>query len=283
MLVLCCGMIRSGSTLQYNLARQLVEASGRGETYGWASEDGGGVPRDEIERVAAADRMYVVKSHDLLGIDRDPLPEGSFALCYSYRDLRDVAGSAKSHWDLESDELIARLREALAAYDRVERMPSCLTQSYEVLTGDPARAAREINEHLRLGLDPDDAARLADEWSIDKVEASGVTREITWVKRAKRGVRSVGLETPVGALYRLLPMSVRSKLQPVHRDDSLLHPGHISRLTKQGVPSRAALTPDELRRTLEIGGDWLAARGYELDDAGPSPAAPADTPAAPGS
>ena len=264
MLVLCCGMIRSGSTLQFNLARTLVERAGRGESVGWASEQGGQLSREQIEDLAADERMMVVKSHDLLGIDKAPLPEGAFSLLYSYRDIRDVAGSAKVHWDFHADELYWRLERALRAYDTARDMPNRLTQSYELLTEDGVTACAQINEFLGLGLDEAVVGEAAARWSRERVErtSAGADRENT-VRRLKRAVRQLPVSGIMERVYRVLPVSLRQRLDPMHRDDSLMHDGHVSEHTKQGIPARAALTDEEMAHVLKIGGRWLVDLGYE--------------------
>lgn len=265
MLVLCCGMIRSGSTLQYNLARSVVKHAGAGETVGWATGQAEGARRDEIERLASDERMKVTKSHDLLGIDRAPLPDGTFALLYSYRDIRDVAGSAKMHWGLEGDALRTWIRTALDTYDTVRRMPGVLVQSYEQLTGHTADATDEIARHLGLELASEDAEQIAARWSITSVEASGVTARRSPIAAAKGSLRAVGLDKPARAVYRLIPLDLRRRLNPIHKDDSLLHSKHISETTKKGVASRSALDEHELAFVNDAAGPWLAQHGYTRD------------------
>lgn len=265
MLVLCCGMIRSGSTLQYNLTRSLVEAADRGRTHGWLASRPGPdyATRADLEKLAAGDEMLVAKSHNLLGIDENPLPDGGFALCYCYRDIRDVAGSAKTFWESEGDALMRRIEEALQAFDRVQGMPNCLMQSYELLTGDTDAAAAQIAEHLKLGLSEDAIGEVAAAWSSDRVAQRSSSGSTSAMKRVKRMIDASGLRGPARVVFRMLPTQARKRLNPLHGDDSLLHERHVSSFTRDGLQSRAALTDDELRRVMEIGGAWLEAMGYE--------------------
>lgn len=89
MLIVCCGMPRSASTLQYQLISGVVEAAGIGARIGW------GWRSVERHMTFAARPVYVVKVHN-------PNPEreaelhshgAHIAYAYTYRDLRDAAAS----------------------------------------------------------------------------------------------------------------------------------------------------------------------------------------------
>lgn len=268
MLVLCSGMFRSGSTLQYNLARSIAEASGVGRGAGWKDQDGSAPPRDELARLAAAPEMTVLKSHDVLGLEDHPLPEAvegsptDVRVCYSYRDLRDVGGSAKSHWNLTDDKLLEMIREALKAYEAVQTMPRVLVQSYEKLTKSTPDAAQELSAFLGVSLSDAQLAEIAERWSLESVASSAATKPRHVVDASRKVLTAVGLGAPARAVKRMLPAGLHDKLFGAHRDDSLLHPGHVGKLTQQGRLSRELLSDAELAAIEEVGGAWMREHGY---------------------
>lgn len=77
--VLCGGMIRSGSTWQFNLVRLLLEESPCSSWSGW---------RDYIEDSNQVD-LRIVKTHHIEDVER--LHADTILTCH--RDIRDVAGS----------------------------------------------------------------------------------------------------------------------------------------------------------------------------------------------
>lgn len=261
MLVLCSGMIRSGSTLQYNLAKAVVEKAGRGRGLGWKEEVQPALTPERIGELCADQQVHVVKAHDLLGLEHlSPTPEGLYVL-YSYRDVRDVAGSAKTIWKKEGDALTTAIAEALFVYGAVERMPRRTMQSYELLTERSAEAVAQIASALGIGLGGGEASAIAAEWSKEKVASiKTVTQKRS---RTMRDIASrLGLRAVARWVKYRLPKSLRDTIDPLY-DKSLYHPQHISENTQKGVASRVALTPGELAAIERLAGDWLTGRGYD--------------------
>lgn len=144
--VLCAGMIRSGSTLQFQLAAAIVEAAEAGERLPWE-------PEVELERTLELLRgdpgLRVAKahacSHGLAAWARDGAP-----VLYVHRDLREVAASLMRKFRIGIDELLARrwLDGAVAAYAAWTSMPNVLVRRYAELVADPAAEAVRIHGFL---------------------------------------------------------------------------------------------------------------------------------------
>lgn len=144
--VLCAGMIRSGSTLQFQLTAAIVEAAGAGERLAWE-------PEVELERTLEAIRgqpgLRVVKPH----VCSDGLAawaRGGAPVLYVHRDLREVAASLMRKFRIGIDELLARrwLDGAVAAYAAWTSMPHVLVRRYGEFVEDPAGEAVRIQEFL---------------------------------------------------------------------------------------------------------------------------------------
>jgi hypothetical protein len=104
-LILCCGMIRSASTLQYQVVSELLERNGLGERVGFADSE---CVADVLGKVEAVSGSAVVKVHEFLPEFESVITQGRARLFYTFRDLRAVALSAMRKWGLPFTQIIAR-------------------------------------------------------------------------------------------------------------------------------------------------------------------------------
>jgi len=84
MLIVCCGMHRSGSTLQYQAACALAEGGG--------VRLGFGLEKAEAHMASPGKPFYLVKQHDFRSACRRWRPDTVRFIC-SHRDPRDVLAS----------------------------------------------------------------------------------------------------------------------------------------------------------------------------------------------
>lgn len=142
MWIFCCGMRRSGSTLQYQIAAELVEALGVGERLPFT-------PHDDFPAVRGqhgpSGRPAVFKAHRLTPAMRTALDEDGGVVLTTERDLRDaVVSRARKDGDDPNGPWVERfVRDYLAAFAEVAGHPRALVSPYEGLIGDlPAQVAR---------------------------------------------------------------------------------------------------------------------------------------------
>ncbi|MEO2004273.1 MAG: sulfotransferase domain-containing protein [Candidatus Poribacteria bacterium] len=256
MLVLCNGMPRSGSTLQYNLVCNLVEAAGVGTARGGVEHTDAVVP--DLRRVTSSSTMSVYKTHVMLpGI----MPwiargDGGVLLCYIYRDIRDVAVSLLEKHGPGDERVLTLLGDALRVYGelRVARdSPHVLWQRYEDVIADRGAAARETADFLGLDTPATILDQIAEDSSIDSarrvmgnvrrlVEAKVGSAEPDEARRIRRGMRD-------GSYRASDPMT-------------MIHWNHISR--HGGVPGvwRTELPAPLLTSIVERYADWFVDAGY---------------------
>jgi hypothetical protein len=96
--IFCLGMIRSGSTWQFNVAREIVEAA-------WPEEE----------------RPLVHKAHNIIGSVRDVLDDPENLIMYIHRDIRDALASYWEHYGT-GDEQSLKHRASLAIVHHREVM-----------------------------------------------------------------------------------------------------------------------------------------------------------------
>jgi len=163
----CAGMIRSGSTLQYQLASAIVERAAMGTRIPYAPE------ADFVhvrEQYSLTQGMKVFKVHIYTAAFADECKVGGAKVVYSYRDIRDVAVSAMRKFGMAFDDLVEAkwLDQAIADYWHWTRCPSVCVSRYEDFVDDVAGEAEKINKFLEMPLTLHDVCHLAKEFGIER-------------------------------------------------------------------------------------------------------------------
>lgn len=239
MLIVCCGMPRAGSTLQYQIACELVERAGLGVRPGaWPTPLEPGMWAD-------ARPLHVAKVHD-----PDPrlASGGGFdprftRFIYAFRDVRDAIAShlqkitGAGEPDIPADRIGEVVRSRmLEPWAHFTLLPGVLVSRYETMIGDIAGEARRIAMHCEIE---------ADEAMIE----------------------SIGAKLDLGAQRRYIE-SRTWEADEAWDDRTLLHRNHVrdGRVGK----FRDVLSPAQLGAVERVAGVWLRERGYDA----PAGAAP---------
>lgn len=163
----CAGMIRSGSTLQYQLASAIVERAAMGIRIPYAAESDFVHVR---EQYSLTQGMKVFKVHIYTPALADECRVRGAKVVYSYRDIRDVAVSAMRKFGMAFEDLVEAkwLDQAIADYWHWTKCPSVCVSRYEDFVGDVAGEAEKINRFLGMPLTFLDVGRLAEEFGIER-------------------------------------------------------------------------------------------------------------------
>jgi len=275
MLVLCNGMIRAGSSVQYNIARMLVQELG----VGWA--------RAEFERrypekapnaaaLAADERQYVFKIHDLTTFeyaDLDLLGKligtGGVRVLYIHRDVRDVAVSLMEKLGVTFDYSCKMIDGALNGYHGVQPhlgAPWLLVQRYDELTSDIEAGVEQIAALLALDPSPELIQSIVRECSLEGVE--------TVIRDLRRGL----VTNKVHSAAAKLPGSPREKLRTMayHMSgdqleeigfadrETQIHFNHIGKFRGRSNVWRTELTQGQIGILNDRFGNWLREAGYAV-------------------
>ncbi len=160
MLIYCLGMPRSGSTLQFQIAAELVERHGLGRRLPFLARPK--VPR-LVRALCGRSRAFVLKTHALDPVSVDHWERDSSLGLYSYRDVRDALVSALRMAQQPYTDSWARafLQSVFEHQEAVLRMPRVLVQRYEDITGDLGEAVAQVASHLGIAMAPGEADALA--------------------------------------------------------------------------------------------------------------------------
>ncbi len=230
------GLIRSGSTLQYQILKALVEGELGGSSLGFVEA----WELDDVLAKAEGDPSTrfpcVIKSHVCTAGIRERLGRGSAIAFYTYRDIRDVVLSGSRNFGVPLPEYIAgrAIDDALGESALWSSCPGVFTSSFEQLTEAKIAWIREMMDALGLPTAKEfRAEELAAEFSIE---------------RQRERIRSADFKDLGG--FEVDPQT-------------LLHRRHIGEAAVGGW--RRELSPAEVREIELRAGDWLIDHGYPLD------------------
>lgn len=172
MLLQCAGMIRSGSTLQYNIAKRVLELTAAGEHI-HANED---IVRRIRQALDDPHRIYVNKTHKYqpMFLSRSDFASGRAKITMIYRDIRDIVAS---HLKFKKRSTFAGVMVDLedwtthAERDWFEAVPENmrLRVRYEDIAHDIKNHALLIAKFLGLALTVAQAEQIAAELHIERV------------------------------------------------------------------------------------------------------------------
>ena len=281
MIVLCSGMQRSGSTLQYNLARVVVERAGAGCGQTESGTRFKDRPPSWDELADSSERFVFHCQHDMRRFfvgeveyaDGDRIAalgrEGRLFLLHIHRDIRDACVSMHRKSGLPVEQLTRRLDSSVDCYWNVQRHvgePWVLVQRYETVVGDLRAAVAAVADFIQV---PCDASRL------DEIAAEcSVARSEEVIARLRRRLDSHGLGTAASenlgvnrerhfGQFGTTAFEQRTAVG-LQDDSTLYHFNHVS--PDRGVPGvwRTALSSDEIAILNDRFGDWLRHAGYDL-------------------
>lgn len=231
MLIICCGMPRSGSTLQFNVTWKALEATGVGQRVEWQSSSDWSNATQQIREYAESDTSYVVKMH----FPPDNIKEfaetfRSIRFIYVHRDIRDVIYSMKKKFRFSLPRAVLRISQSLELERWLLGRPNreVLIQEYRLLLDDLPTAIRQIAEFCDSPLNEYFIMQISDELSIEKA----------YNKSRKSPVR---FEHWRRRLNRLLRREIAFADQQL-----MLHPNHVSEHRGQIGVGKLHLSSDEL-------------------------------------
>jgi hypothetical protein len=237
MIVIANGMLRSGSTLQYNLAARVLETAGPLTRAGFLGDFSNPETRTRLEEMKASDGWTIIKTHEA------PLPrdfyDGRVRVLFSYRDVRDIAASIRKKWGFPFEQIISDIASMIEIERAVAELPNVLVQSYDKLYYDPPSATHEISQFLNIPLDEAAVARISVETSIDS-QSNAIARSSTLVR---------------GLVNRLKRQAYDAK--------TLLHPDHISATGGKDGDWKNQFTEAQINMLSDRFGDWLIAHSYQ--------------------
>ncbi|MDJ0507683.1 MAG: sulfotransferase domain-containing protein [Crocosphaera sp.] len=233
MLIICCGMMRSGSTLQYQLTVEILEKTGKGKGCGEIRNSN----CQELLEKDSSTSMQVFKVHQfrhLKGVKKAIADKQAKGI-YIYRDIRDVTVSLMKMRKATFERLIfetGEIKECIRDFYNWTNLDNMLISRYESMVNNLPQEVLKIAEHLNIDISQEDAQEIADHYSIEQQKKR--------IKQWKNNQVNENLYDP----------------------KSLLHGNHIS--SGQHNQWNKILTPIQVAYLESISKDWLSLVNYPL-------------------
>ena len=245
MLVVCNGMPRSGSTLQYNLVRGIIEITNNGSGRGFFDPNQATDSYGQFQEWSEDSDYHVIKTQTIFpGLDQLLESRKSY-ICYTFRDLRDVAASLERRFKGQGKDLYKILDDIVSEYYTIRGFPNLISVRYEEMTKDLEGAVSHMVQILGLSPDPAEIASVAEEFSLSsakkKIQRFELRYKIADVIR--KGLAKCGID--------YMPSFFDSK--------TLMHSGHIA---PDNSSREDYLSTDQIAHITDTYREWLVECGY---------------------
>ena len=246
MIIVCNGMLRAGSTLQYNLACSLLEKYSLCSREGFYTSNQIDNLKESMSKWEEEDVFHVLKTHELHPFFKKRAPSGRIRFLYIYRDIRDVAVSVKLKFKRTDKEMIREIDCAVAVFNELCSTEGVLWQKYEEVVGDLSSAVR--SQAAFLGLEPseDMVHQVVEECSMSEAKRSTASLPMVAMRFVQQSLQKVG---------------VRFAYYNKH---SLFHPNHISKNRGASGIWQQELAEEEIAMLTERYRVWLQKAGYSV-------------------
>jgi Sulfotransferase domain len=167
MVVLCDGMMRSGSTWSFNVALKLVQAGDPDRKVFGLFSDAPAVP---LAAVRPRSSHLVIKTHHLSPSAYDLCCTGAIRAIYTWRHPYDAIVSGSRMFGFSMEHWIDALRNALRVWSFHRATDSACIVSYEAIMREPSASIERIASYLDLRIQPEKVRQIAEETSIERLK-----------------------------------------------------------------------------------------------------------------
>jgi hypothetical protein len=166
MVILCDGMVRSGSTWSFNVALQLLRSyDPNRKAFGTYSEN----PVVLAAAIKPRFSNLVIKSHVLDRLARGLCTTGAIKTIYTWRQPYDAVASCVQMFGLSVPDSIGTLRSALRVWSFHRVTNSACIVAYEEIVTEPFATIKRIADYLGLAIESAQLRGIAEEVSFERV------------------------------------------------------------------------------------------------------------------
>jgi hypothetical protein len=169
--VICNGVIRSGSTWSFNVCREMVQEDAIRNRKAFGSAYLDAQPLEQfISQPQPPAASAVVKAHGLGPVAMTALRHGRARAVCTYRDPRDCIASDLAFMRYPLEIAIKRVGGTLDPIRVYQTTPNILLVRYEDMMTDRFREIRRIADHLGIEMNAEDVRRIDANTNMDSSE-----------------------------------------------------------------------------------------------------------------
>jgi hypothetical protein len=235
MWIFCCGMIRSGSTVHYQLTKEIIEHKNLGKGLGWVEAD----KFNNLYKENKSNHTFkVVKIHKCLPQIEKMSLNGEALVIHIYRDLRDVIVSIlnkdkTTFWKTFRKDFLDSLMNESVKWSGLEKV---FVSKYEDMISDMATETKRIAEYLDIKLEESLVKKISQKFSIEN---------------QKKRIQDFNFEI----------QGIHTGIN-VHDPNSLLHQNHI--FSGKKGQWQDSLSVIEIGLIEDCSYKWLKSNNYEI-------------------
>jgi hypothetical protein len=229
--------MRSGSTVQFQIAARLVEDAGLGKRVEWVRPEDFAALRDKYASYCG---WKVFKTHICTSPMVKEFEKSNARGLYIYRDLRDVIVSILRKTNTSFDKTFVEnyLNTCMNQYLKWTGLPGVMVSRYEDFMVDLPGEVEKIASHLNIYLSRSECESIAMDYTLEK-QKDRIERYKCNLLKKKQGYE-----------------------EPVFNPYTLLHHDHIN--SGSVGQWKGFLSAIQVQFIEQISGGWLDSHGYKL-------------------
>jgi hypothetical protein len=167
MVVLCDGMLRSGSTWSFNVALNLIRRCDQNrKTFGFFNED----PAVLVAAARPRASHLVIKSHKLDLSAYELCRTRRIQAIYTWRHPYDVVVSSMRIFGRSVDHWIGAIRNTLRIWSFHRETGDACIIPYETIVQEPSAGIERIASYLGLRVGPEEVSEIAYQVSLEQLK-----------------------------------------------------------------------------------------------------------------
>ncbi len=237
MWVFCCGPVRSGSTLQFNITRELVEKSNSGYAVAYDYTEN----FSEIFENFNDKKLKVFKTHSLSPLMIELIKNKKAVAIYCYRDIRDVIVSIAKKENGNASNLIKNdtfILDYIVYFHLIKNLPFSLMSKYENFYNNILQECIRISSFLNISVDLKTMQQIETDFSRD-------------VLISKMDIKK--MEDFIGKNGRRYKINKKT----------LIHFNHFGNYFPGSYEND--LLKNEINKIEKLAGYWLISNGYKIN------------------
>jgi len=252
MLVICVGLKRAASTLQYQICREVLSQKLELIDYGYTRFE------KDIQKAINNNSNGIIKTHHYYDIFQRYDEKKDIKYLTSYRDLRESSISAMEAYNISYNKLISNkwFESEIDCYYEFKKINNILFQEYNMLKNDLRNSIQQICDFLNITLSDESQSQLLNNFNRDA--------QLNKIMAYRRSNKFKVINIINNIFYKINPTSFlqRGILYNIDKNTSLHHK-HIN--VKNNINWKSYYSKEQQEIIKAIIGDWLIDAGYEED------------------
>jgi hypothetical protein len=266
MIIICNGMKRAGSTLQYNLIADIIASRHNVLKHGYLKLDDQKTTLDLLFKYSEDEIFHVIKTHDII-LDKMKEKLNNYKISYVYRDLRDVALSLINKGILQEDIINILDKEVKKYYLTLDNKDVIISR-YEDLYENPKSEILAISKSLDICLTEGQLSEISEKNKYVNIR-NNIEADLNLIQLIQHYFNTIFKKTPkwLKKISHSLKVNHFIRLFLIPKNvitDGELHSDHISENNGEPNSWKKFLDRELVLKINKQFNDWLQETHYKI-------------------